>query len=228
MDEHIIRYLGACGVVASQLMNLSVIPSLLDIISEKSTLSYPTFPIVMGLTNAIHNIFYALSRGNQFVLYSSLMSLALNSIFLAVHGRFSKSRSSIGRELLYFPVFTTAISLSLIASGTDTESCMHLQLLPICLEKKSNVLGIISTVVATVSYCGQLSTFHRIVRTKNSASISPWMTAGVLLRASCWFVYSYLIGDMFYLTSTSIGLLSAAIQISLLILYPSRISNKLD
>ena len=219
-DEHIIRLLGTCGILASQLMNLSAVPSLFQIVSAKSTLSYPSFPIVIGLTNAIHNIFYALSRGNDFVIYSSLMSFLINAVFLVVHLRFSQSRPSILRELVYFPLLTTAISLVFISSQTGLEPCMHMWNSTHCFRENSHVLGIISTMAATMSYCGQLSSFGRIVRTKNSSSISPWMTAGVALRASCWFMYSYLIGDWFYLTSTSIGLLSATTQTFLLILYP--------
>jgi uncharacterized protein with PQ loop repeat len=225
-DGNIIRLLGACGVVASQLMNLSVIPSLLEIISARSTLSYPSFPIVIGLTNGIHNILYAFSRSNTFVIFSSLISLILNSAFLFVHICFSRAPSSIGREVFYFPVLSTALSLVLIASEAGPGACMNLASLSQCLANNSKVLGIVSTVVSTLSYCGQLSTFRKVIRTRNSSSISPWMTAGVLLRASCWFAYSYLIDDKFYLTSTSIGLVSAITQITLLILYPR--AKKLD
>ena len=217
-DGHIVRFVGACGVVASQMMNLSAIPSIIEIVHARSTLSYPSFPIVIGVTNAIHNIFYALSRGNEFVIYSSFMSLILNSVFLVIHSRFSSSHSSITREVVYFPVLTNGISLILVTTRAGVRTCI--QDPTKCIQDQSLVLGTISTIVATLSYCGQLSTFRRVVRTKNSSSISPWMTAGVLVRAFCWFAYSYLISDLFYLTSTSIGLFSAAVQIALLILYP--------
>ena len=222
----ITRLLGVLGFVSSQLMNLSAIPSLSQIISTRSTLSYPSFPVVIGLANAIHNILYAVSRSDEFVIFSSLTSLILNSIFLWVHIRFSRSPSSIAREVLYFPVLSTTLSLILVASEAGLGSCMNIPSLSQCLAKNSKVLGIVSTVVSTLSYCGQLSTFSKVIRTRNSSSISPWMTAGVLLRASCWLAYSYLIDDKFYLTSTLIGLVSAITQITLLILYPR--AKKLD
>jgi uncharacterized protein with PQ loop repeat len=221
-----IQIVGTCGVVSSQLMNLSAIPSILEILSAGSCLSYPSFPIIIAITNAIHNILYAATRDNHYVILSSLMSLLLNTLFLFIHACFTKRLSTILRQFIYFPVISTLLSVAVITQFQSSKTCMPLLNFRDCLMIHSNLLGTISTSFSTMSYCGQLSTFRRVVRTKDSSSISPWMTAGVLLRASCWFVYSYLINDWFYLTSTSIGIMSACVQIILLTQYPR--SVKLD
>jgi len=226
VTHNIIHLVGTCGVVSSQLMNLSVVPSVLEIVAAGSCLSYPSFPIIIGITNAIHNILYAASRNNEYVILSSLASLLLNTLFLMIHTRYSNKISHILRQLIYFPVLSTLLSLAVIAHLQSPKACTHLPYFQDCLVSSSNLLGVISTGFSTMSYCGQLSTLRRVLRTRDSSSISPWMTAGVFLRASCWFVYSFLIDDWFYLTSTSIGIFSACIQIILLVKYPR--SVKLD
>ncbi|WP_423815248.1 SemiSWEET family transporter, partial [Pseudomonas oryzihabitans] len=76
-------------------------------------------------------------------------------------------------------------------------------------------LGTVTTTISSLSYCGQLTTFKTILKTKNASSISIWMTAGVSFRALSWFLYAVTVRDYFYMCSSSIGLISAITQIIL-------------
>lgn len=212
VEVDLVSLFGSLGFISSQLMNISSIPSVIHIHRAGSTLSYPSFPAVVGITNSIHNILYASSRSNWFVIYSSTISFLLNSAFLAVHYKHSKSRSSILNLLSYFSGISVLIAILMIhfAGGVP--------------EARPG-LGALSTAISTLSYGGQLSTVRSVIARKDSSSISPWMTAGVLVRALCWFIYAYLTSDWYYLTSTSFGLTSAAVQIVLLLQYPAYVQG---
>jgi solute carrier family 50 protein (sugar transporter) len=83
-------------------------------------------------------------------------------------------------------------------------------------------LGTVMTIIYALLYCGQLTSLKEVLKTKNSASISPWLTAGVLFCASVWTFYAILVVDYFYLTSSSIGIASAITQIILIMIYPAK------
>lgn len=220
-SDMIIRILGTGGVISSQIMNLSVIPSLIEIIRSGSTLAYPSFPVIIGLTNAIHNILYALSRSDEYVIISSVVSFILYAIYFCVHARYVRDSRSFLRQFFYFPFLSTILSMIMLEFLNDF-TCLTPNGITDCINRSSDPLGSFSTIISTLSYCGQLTTIRRIIRTKDASSISPWMTGGVLLRASTWFLYSYMIDDKFYLISTSVGIVSALVQIGLLINYRRR------
>ena len=203
----LVSVVGTLGVVASQTMNLSTIPSILQIHRAKSTLMYPSFPVSVAITNAIHNILYGHASGNHFIVVSSSLTLLLNLVFLLVHHRYSKNRSRVLSEITYIPVLTALFSLGVVATSGSS------------LSDSRPWLGFMSSTFSSLAYCGQLSTLASIIKSKNAESISPWMTAGVAFRASSWSLYAVLIRDPYYLFSASIGLISAVTQVVLLIAY---------
>ena len=210
---------GTMGFISSQLMNFSIVPSILQIHSSKSTLAFSSFPPIIGITNSIHNILYASTRNNMFVIYSSSLSFSLNLIFTMVHLKYSKVRNTIYRQVVYFPIMTTLLALILV-SLTRYFYCSPIHIDNFCDSIIQRILGSLSTIISTLSYCGQLSSLGTVLKTRNACSISPWITAGVAVRASSWFVFAILTNDVFYTISTSIGLLSVVTQIYLLVRYP--------
>ena len=208
-----LEFVGGLGVVASQSMNILTIPSVLKIAQAKSTLSFPSFPLMIALTSAIHNIIYALVTWNMFVVLSSSITFTFNVIFLLVHYRYSRSRSAMRRELLLYPVLTVAISF--FGVRYFSFNCASLG----CLQSSRVWLGAVSTVISCVCYCGQLSTFRTIMRQRDASSISPWLTAGVAFRGLVWNTYAILLGDWFNFTSSAVGILSAIIQVVFLLKY---------
>lgn len=203
------------GTISSQLMNISAIPSIYRIFKAKSTLLYPAFPFVVSVVAAVNGISYAVATLQKVVLVSCFFSVSQNSTYLLFHLRYSKEPVRILRTLI--SLLATEVVLMLIGpmiycTGADTQSCTSFTI---------SWLGSINTIVYCLVYCGQLSTFQEVMRTGNSASISPWLTAGTLFCALVWTWYSVLVEDTFYLLSSLVGDISGAIQVALLLKYPS-------
>jgi len=203
------------GTVSSQLMNLSALPSVLEIQKAKSTLLYPAFPFVVAVAAAFVGLVYALLSKQYVVLISVFCSVTLNSSFLLVHLYYTKNRSVIIRSLVRFllaDLVALGLGPALGCIGRSSEYCYEFSL---------TWMGVVCTVVYCVVYCGQLSTFRDVIRTRNSGSISAPLTAGTLFCAAVWTWYSVLVGDIYYLTSSIVGDISAIIQVALLLRYPS-------
>ena len=213
-----VEIFGTLGVVASQSMNLLSIPSIRKILLAKSTMSFATFPIMIALTNAIHNIVYAIVSWNRFVIISSSITFTFNFCFLCIHYRYSIARGKILSEFITYPILS--ILIAGIGARHYSGACFPGDWE--CVQTSRVWLGLVSTIISCLCYCGQLSTFRTIVKTKNASSISPWMTAGVAFRAVVWNTYSWLVGDWFNCTSSSVGILSAVTQIVLLTKYSSK------
>lgn len=201
------------GSIASQLMNLSAIPSIYEIHVARSTLAYPFFPFLISLVASVSGLCYAFMTAQLIVAMSTMFSLMQNLVYLSVHFRYSQQRSSI------INMFSTLIILeALVLVAGPAAVCAASR--SGCLDFSVMWVGIVCTLVYCVVYCGQLTTFKEIIRTKNSASISPHLTAGTFICALIWTWYSILVKDQFYLASSLVGDVSAFTQVFLLLRYP--------
>ena len=212
--------LAVLGTVSSQLMNLSAIPSIREIYLAKSTLLYPAFPFMISLVASFCGLTYAVITQQHVVMISTLISMSLNSTYLGFHLAFSKERQSIIRKTMLMAI----TELGLMALGPLSVCIAASE--ATCADFSTAWIGTICTLVYCIVYCGQLSTFREIIRTRNSAYISPWMTAGTLFCALVWTWYSVLVDDAFYLASSLIGDLSGCIQIALILKYPAIPADK--
>lgn len=209
---HWANVFGTAGFVSSQLMNFSAIPSIIEIYNAKSTLAYPSFPLAISLANAIHNIIYAFSNSRHIVMASSSLTVLFNLMFIGVHLLYSRKPHHILRLILLLPVASLILSLSYVF--WTTPDCHHN--LHACFHHHSKLLGLISTTMSSLSYCGQLTTIRKVIRTKSSASISKWISMAVLIRALCWTAFAISVNDRYYMASSSIGLVSGIIQLYLI------------
>ena len=205
------------GTISSQLMNLSSIPSIYEICMRKSTLSYPFFPFLISLVASVTGLTYAAISGQGVVIVSTILSMSQNMIYLSVHYKYSSQPESIIRLLIVL----TLVEVGLLAIGPAV-TCSAFS--HTCKDFSVYWIGFICTFVYCIVYCGQLSTFREVIRTKSSNSISPWLTAGTLCCACIWTWYSLLVEDMFYLASSIIGDVSAVVQVYLLIRYPRQLA----
>ena len=196
-------------------MNLSALPSIYLIYKRKSTLLYPPFPFIFGLLAAFVGLTYAILTQQKIVIGSTCVTLTINLICLSVHLRYSL------QKLRILKIFALLFAIELLVTGIGPAVDCGVSGVPECELFVVDWVGVACTIVYSLVYCGQLTTFKQVIKTKNSASISPWLTSGVLFASTMWTWYSILVSDYFYLTSSIIGLVSASTQIFLLLKYPS-------
>ena len=206
---------GIVGTCSSQLMNLSALPSIYLIYKKKSTLLFPPFPFIFGLLAAFVGLTYAILTQQKVVIGSTCVTLTINLICLSFHLRYSLQKRRIVK------IFCILFSSLSILTGIGPAVDCGVSGIPECELFVVNWVGVACTIVYSLVYCGQLTTFKQVIKTKNSASISPWLTGGVLFASTMWTWYSILVKDYYYLTSSVIGNISALTQIILLLKYPS-------
>ena len=206
---------GIIGTCSSQLMNLSALPSIYLIYKKKSTLLFPPFPFIFGLNAAFVGLTYAILTQQKIVIGSTCVTLTINLICLSFHLRYSLQKRRIIK--IFILLFSAVVLLTGIGPAVDC----GVSGVPECELFVVNWVGVACTIVYSLVYCGQLTTFKQVIKTKNSASISPWLTGGVLFASTMWTWYAILVSDYYYLSSSIIGDLSALTQIFLLLKYPS-------
>ena len=210
-DANVIRWVAIFGIVATQIMNLSSLPSILQIISSKSTLLYPTFPFSVSIVASSTSIIYSVLSGQIIVGLSSIMTVAQCIVYLCVHVYYSSNRFRIFQELLIL-----SLVVAFAIAGGSVIGCFFVA----CSVFVTQWFGLVMAVVSCVRYGAQSFTLFTVIHTKNSGSISPAMTAGALFGSLAWTAYSILAGDPYYLASGLAGTLSCCLQILLLLKYP--------
>ena len=212
-DQDVIRGVAIFGIVATQIMNLSAVPSILEIIRARSTLGYPTFPFSISIVASATSIVYSVLSDQIIVGLSSMMTVAQCVVYESIHLYFSKRKFRIIRELLLITfVVGFVIGLGImIRCLTNSSECSSFV---------DQWFGIVMAIVSCARYGAQASSFGTVFRTKNSFSISPPMTAGALFGSLAWTIYSILAGDPYYLASGLAGTVSCLVQIFLLLKYP--------
>jgi len=89
-----------------------------------------------------------------------------------------------------------------------------------CSDFVTQWFGLVMAIVSCLRYGAQAASFGEVIRTRNAASMSPYMTAGAMLGSSAWTLYALLAGDPYYLASGLAGMVSCFGQIFLLKKYP--------
>ena len=213
-NEEIIKNVAIFGIVATQIMNLSSLPSIVEIVRAKSTLMYPTFPFSVSIVASTTSIIYSILSDQIIVGLSSIMTVGQCVVYESVHLYFSTTRWRIVRELVGLAVIVAcAMGIGPLFRCPFTSNCS-----PFVTEW----FGIVMAVISCVRYGAQASTFGRVIKSRNAASISPYMTGGALFGSLAWVVYATLAGDPYYLASGLAGTLSSLGQIVLLVKFPRR------
>jgi solute carrier family 50 protein (sugar transporter) len=201
--------------ISSQLMNLSAIPSIYKIYRAKSTLLYPAFPFVISSVAALCGITYAIITSQKVVLLSTSISITQALTYLSFHLHYSLEPQRILRTFAYLAIIELSCMLAgplVVCTIGNAETCSSFSV---------GWIGVICTTVYSLVYCGQLTTLKQVIETKNSASISPWLTAGTLFCALIWTWYSVLVSDQFYLVSSLVGDISGITQVVCIMKYPA-------
>lgn len=212
-NVEILRGVAIFGIVATQIMNLSSLQSIIEIVRAKSTLLYPTFPFSVSIVASGTSIVYSILSDQLVVGLSSIMTVAQCLVYLSIHIFYSTTRFRIFRE---FVILLIIVVLSLAVGPLF--GCFF-STMP-CSTFATEWFGLVMAIVSCVRYSAQSVTFYQVVHTKCSASISPAMTMGALFGSLAWTVYSILAGDPYYLASGLCGTVSCLIQIFFLIKYP--------
>jgi len=202
------------AIVGSNLMKLSSLKSIFEIWRAKSTLAYPAAPFISGLCNALLNILYASLTMQESVVYSTMIGASINTFCLIMHLIYTGERLAILNRF-FFCMLCTFLTVLIIPAAV-----IFFVSLPRCKQITTTWLGVCMTIMSTIVYSAQLVKFRSIVATKNSASISPYLTAGTTYSTCMWTAYSIMQGDWFYFASSVIGVASSTIQIVFLVIYP--------
>lgn len=213
-NDDLLRGLAILGIVATQIMNLSSIPSMIDIIRSKSTLLYPTFPFSVSIVASTTSIIYAALSDQLIVGLSSMMTVGQCVVYESIHFYYSLNRRRIVIELATLAVVVSAV----LGIGIVIKCALSNEYE--CKQFVTEYFGLIMAIISCFRYGAQAYTFRSVIRTKNSASISPSMTFGALFASVTWTAYSILAGDPYYLASGLAGTISCSLQILLLLKYP--------
>lgn len=219
MGDWLFTAVTVLAVVSSQVMGLSAIPSILEIRKAGSTLLYPADPFITALCSAVFNFGYSFLTGQLSVVLSTTASACQNATYLYIHFQFSRDPPALRSKAARYIATAALIAFPLpIAWSLFVPNHSAFQFAKLWL-------GTCATAASTIVYCAQLVKLQSIIETKNSASISPPLTAGTLFCAFMWTTYSVMQKDYFYIFSSAVGVLSALSQVGLMIVYPRNLPD---
>jgi uncharacterized protein with PQ loop repeat len=201
------------GTIGSQAMNLSAIPSIREIHKAKSTLLYPAFPFMICILANIPGMIYPIMTRQWVSAISSVFNITINATFLCFHFYYSSIRRKLIIQFVLFLILDVFVMLigPIIACTSSSIDCDNFA---------DSWLGTYVAIIYSFLFCGQLITVREVIATRNSGSISPWMTGGATLASFLWTLYGGMVMDLYYLISSAFGLFGCFIQIFLLLKFP--------
>ena len=213
-NQTIINAVAIVGIVFTQLMNLSSLPSIIEIFRAKDTLGYPSFPFSVSIIASGLSLIYSILSDQFIVGISSIMTIFQSLIYESFHIYYNHTRSQTLKELFGL-IILSAISL-LIAP------IIKCSIDPDCSDFTTQWIGLIMAIISCLRYGSQAATFYDVYKAKNAFSISPPMTIGAFMGSLAWSIYSILAGDPYYLSSGIAGLFSCTVQFYFLLIYPRK------
>ncbi len=137
------------GIISSQIMNLSSIPSVLEIVRAKNTLLYPTFPFAVSIISSVANIPYATISHQWLAGLSSVLTLLQNGTYELIHVRYATDRRAIGVEFgSMFLITVLAMGIGpLIKCSISSDECLHFTI---------DWLGVIMAIISCMCYGTEL------------------------------------------------------------------------
>ena len=209
-----LEVVGWIAIASSQILNLSCLPSIIEIVKAKSTLQYEAEKYIASLVSAVINLLYAVAAGRKTVYTSTAISSCINGTFFLIHRHYNRDGHALVRNLLYRIIIAIGL-LSLVPilawPFTSAEELRHISM---------TWFGVMQMCASISVSFAQLIKLKVIIETKNAASISPPLTFGTATATFFWGIYSFMVADPFYIVGTICGVLSVSLQFYLLWKYP--------
>jgi len=93
-------------------------------------------------------------------------------------------------------------------------------------EAAKNSMGIIGIIILCGVYLSPLATFYKVIKDRDSSSISFLMTCALFINGVLWTVYGFFFNDFYIWFPNAVGIASSILQFLLFFIFPKKPKEK--
>lgn len=205
---------GTVANVSEYILSASAIPLMIEIYRSRSTKDYSVLPQSMGFLAYMTVLTYGLLSDQFYVWLSAILNGLAYLVYIGVHVLFTpveRRRHLMMNTLIPLPLGILIISIGPIASYCANPSAYR--------EFAVEYSGYMYLIYGVFQYTAQLLPLRQILKTKDASSISGWIAGGYIICGICWTSYGVVKRDIFVTVCNAIGVVSAVIQVSLVLAF---------
>ncbi|EPS65273.1 hypothetical protein M569_09501, partial [Genlisea aurea] len=200
---------GLLGNIVSIMLFFSPMPIFYRIVKQKSTEGFSCMPYTVALFSAMLWLFYGLINTTvPLVLTINAFGCAVETVYIVIFIVYANRKERI---LALKMVFADALGLGsiVIVTMAAVKSKKH----------RVKVVGWISMVFATLVFVAPLSVMRKVIQTRSAEFLPITLSVALLLVAIIWFVYGFLLHDVYIMAPNILGFMFAIAQIILYVKY---------
>uniref|UniRef100_A0A914YD34 Sugar transporter SWEET1 n=1 Tax=Panagrolaimus superbus TaxID=310955 RepID=A0A914YD34_9BILA len=185
------------------------IPICIEIFRRKSTNEISGFPFVMGLLGGAFWLRYGFLKDDRTMITVNAVGVTLMFIYTIFYIYFSKEK---GFVLLQF--FTVIGLVGIMAILVQIYGWAII-----------NFLGFVCMSFNIVNFGAPLAGMRVVLRKKCCDSLPLPLCTANLLVSSQWFVYGFLVSDIYIIIPNGAGVFLAIVQLSLFLIFPRKVGG---
>jgi len=166
---------------------------------------YSFFPFFTLFVNSVFAGFYGLMIYNSTLIFVNALNSVMAFYYVLVYYQASKEKSRLGWIMI-----GTAGLFGFLAYHITT------RLTP---EESRFEAGIVSNVAGILMFASPLATLKTVLATKNASSIPVMLSFAAFLCSATWLTYGIMLWDPFIAIQNGFGLVLAAVQLGLVVVY---------
>ncbi|GMT19238.1 hypothetical protein PFISCL1PPCAC_10535 [Pristionchus fissidentatus] len=205
-----LQLLSLSAILSTIGLFLCGIPICRDIFRRGDTKGVNPAPFLVTTLSCSLILQYGLLRQDKVVITVNTVGLTLQASYLLFYYAYTKGRRE-KRRLRHFMI-GEGILFALV------EYIIHFGE----LKHPESVLGTLCVIFNVSSVASPLLTLREVIRSKNSSSLPLPLCAANFFVSLQWCAYGYSIDDSVIYTPNILGILLGTVQLSLILMYPSK------
>jgi solute carrier family 50 protein (sugar transporter) len=185
------------------------IPICIEIFRRKSTNEISGFPFIMGLLGGAFWLRYGFLKDDRTMITVNAVGVTLMFIYTIFYIYFSKEKGFV--LLQFFTVIGLVGIMSILVQIYGWAII--------------NFLGFVCMSFNIVNFGAPLAGMRVVLRKKCCDSLPLPLCTANLLVSSQWFVYGFLVSDIYIIIPNGAGVFLAIVQLSLFLIFPRKVGG---
>jgi len=201
-------YLSMLAIVSTVGMFLTGIAICRSIKNRGSTEGISAVPFALCSVSCFFWLRYGLLKNDKTVILINVIGLTLELLYMVYYYVKTIRKGPLNQMIM-------------LALGVCGAMLFYIDLVSPPLAKSVAHLGLMCTILNILNFGAPLASVKEVIRAKNAGNLPLPLIVANLVVAFEWFLYGYLIDDIYMTFPNVIGIMLSFVQLSLFVIYPA-------
>jgi solute carrier family 50 protein (sugar transporter) len=213
------------GIVTANLLWFSSLPRMIKVLEESSLGTINPIPFPFMLLNSFVWVLYAILTQDHLAFFSVIFGFVISVYYCGICIFSAMSEFDRTKNIKLGRIINRMKILISFAGVVFIFSLYVFLIMPIDLETKQNICGIMALSFLAMFYASPLSVIFNVIKKKDSSGLELYFVLAALLNSALWAIYGLFMNDIYMWTPSAFGVLVSLLQLSCIRAFPR---NNLD